>query len=225
LAHILDNPIWNALITGNKNLALGTGDVKYIRRDVGLFAAFETDSKKALNAFAELLPLQSEIVLFVTKEINVPTAWRIEVKRSLLQMVYKQKQTPAHNNSGIVALEDKDIPAMLELTTMTNPGPFLSNTVLFGNYQGIFIGNQLVAMIGQRLQPGNYSEVSAVCTHPAFTRKGFAAKLLASQISKITASSRIPFLHVYPENTGACSLYKKLGFETRIKMIVYFLQR
>ena len=79
-------------------------------------------------------------------------------------------------------------------------------------------------MAGQRLQPDPYTEVSAVCTHPAHTGKGHGAKLVCSQVTKIIAASRIPFLHVYPENT-ACRLYEKLGFVVRKQMVVYVLKK
>jgi predicted GNAT family acetyltransferase len=79
-------------------------------------------------------------------------------------------------------------------------------------------------MAGQRLQPYPYTEVSAVCTHLAYTGKGYGAKLVRSQVCKIIATSRVPFLHVYPENTAA-RLYEKLGFEVRKQMVVYVLEK
>ena len=88
-----------------------------------------------------------------------------------------------------------------------------------------FDGGKLIAMTGQRLQPDPYTEVSAVCIHPDYTGRVYAAKLVRSQISKITAGRRIPFLHVYADNTAACKLYEKLGFQARKKMIVYFLEK
>ena len=119
----------------------------------------------------------------------------------------------------IVKLKDDNIPAMLELTALTRPGPFLQRSIDFGNYEGIFVEGKLVAMAGQRLQPAPYAEVSAVCTHPHHTGKGYAARLVASQVEHLMTSSRIPFLHVYPENTSACKLYEKLGFSTRKKNV------
>ena len=80
-------------------------------------------------------------------------------------------------------------------------------------------------MTGQRLQPDPYTEVSAVCTHPDHTGKGYAAKLISSQIHKITAVSRIPFLHVFTDNRAACKLYEKLGFRERKQMLVYMLEK
>ena len=223
MTHTLDNPIWNALITGNKNFAYGNAQAKYIKRDVGFFAGLKTNSEEDLFHLHALLPLESRVILFTPDEISIPHGWSIELKKALLQMVYLQQEPPITNAKELVLLQDKNIPAMLNLTRQTNPGPFLSRTIDFGQYEGIFNGDELVAMAGQRLQPDPYTEVSAVCTHPEHTGKGYAAKLVRNQISKIVAASRIPFLHVYPDNTAACKLYEKLGFETRKQMVVYVL--
>ena len=47
-SHILDNPIWNALTTGNKHFAFGNEQAKYIKREVGLFAGMKNNSEKQL---------------------------------------------------------------------------------------------------------------------------------------------------------------------------------
>lgn len=224
MPNILDNPIWNALITGNKNLALGNDHVKYIQRDVGLFAGFDITTKRALAELAHKIPVGDKVILFMTKPIQVTAQWSVEAARPLLQMVYSKPKTFNTDSSSIVPLHKQHIPAMLELTGITNPGPFLNRTIELGNYEGIFNGEQLIAMIGQRMQAGQYAEISAVCTHPDHTGKGYAATLIIDQINKITAAGKIPFLHVYPENP-ACNLYRKLGFTVRRKLMVYFLER
>jgi ribosomal protein S18 acetylase RimI-like enzyme len=223
--HILDNPIWNALNTGNKNFAHGNEKAKYLERDLGIFAGLKTNSESELSELHTLLPDKSLVVLFTPEEMPIPDGWNIELKKELFQMVYLQQNQPVEEENELVPLQKKDIPAMLNLTAMTNPGPFLSRTIEFGNYEGIFHENNLVAMAGQRLQPGTYTEVSAVCTHPDHTGKGYAAKLVRSQINKITAASRIPFLHVYQDNTAAWKLYEKLGFQSRKQMLVYVLEK
>lgn len=225
MSHILDNPIWNALVTGNKQFAYGSAQAKYIKRDVGLFAGLKTNSKKDLANLHALVAEKTRVILFTPKEIRIPTGWKTEQKKALLQMVYQQQGPPPRDDKELIPLQEKDIPAMLDLTNRTNPGPFLSRTIDFGNYEGIFKENNLVAMAGQRLQPDPYTEVSAVCTHPDHTGKGYAAKLVISQISKITAVSRVPFLHLYQDNITAYKLYEKLGFETRKQMVVYILEK
>jgi len=223
--HILDNPIWNALITGNKKFAYGSEQAVYIDREVGFFAGLKTNSEQNLDDLHALVPVKSHVILFTPQELRIPAGWRIDLKKDLLQMVYQKQDPPVPEANELIPLQEKDIPAMLDLTGLTNPGPFLLRTIELGNYEGIFDGNDLVAMAGQRLQPEPYTEVSAVCTHPDHAGKGYAAKLVRSQISKITALSRIPFLHVYPDNTAACKLYEKLGFQTRKQMLVYMLEK
>lgn len=225
MSHILDNPIWNALVTGNKHLAYGTETAKYLKRDVGFFAGLKTNSETELQDLHSLLPVKSLVVLFTPEELSVTAGWQVTLEKELLQMVCDPATLPMENKDGLIALEEKHIPAMLELTALTNPGPFLTRTIEFGNYEGIFDGSSLVAMAGQRLQPHPYTEVSAVCTHPDYTGKGFGAKLVHSQLGKIIAASRIPFLHVYPHNTSACKLYEKLGFQTRRRLLVYVLEK
>jgi ribosomal protein S18 acetylase RimI-like enzyme len=225
MTHILDNPIWHALVTGNKHLALGSEQAKYIRREVGIFAGLKTNSTSELKELQAFIPEKSSIILFTPEELSVPAGWHIALKKDLLQMIHQSPHAALATENELIPLHDRHIPAMLALTEMTKPGPFFSRTIDFGNYEGIFSGDTLVAMSGQRLQPDPFVEVSAVCTHPAHTGKGYAAKLVSSQITRITAASRIPFLHVYPENTAACKLYERLGFQTRKQMLVYRLEK
>lgn len=224
MPHLLNNPIWYALTTGNKKFARGTKSVKYIKRDVGFFAGMQRNSQKALHELHGLLPAGSKVILFTPKQITIPKNWNVKVERPLLQMVYPKKQTAIPDKTGISALRDNNIPAMIKLTHLTNPGPFLQRTIDFGNYEGIFYRRQLVAITGQRLKAGNYTEVSAVCTHPKHTGKGYAARLIKSQLHKIIKKGNIPFLHAYPDNP-AVYLYEKLGFKKRKLMMVYFIEK
>jgi predicted GNAT family acetyltransferase len=106
---------------------------------------------------------------------------------------------------------------------LTNPGPFESRTITFGHYYGIFEGEKLVAMAGQRMHVFNYAEISAVCTHPDYTGKGYAAQLLQYQINRIKAASGIPFLHVRYDNDRAIKIYESLGFSTRRQVNFYVM--
>lgn len=225
MLHVLDNPIWNALVSGNKSLAIGSENAKYFKRDVSFFAGLKTNSPGDLAELHEIIPAKTLIVLFSTQEISVPAYWHIDTTKQILQMVYQPTQMPVEINQELVNLADGNIPAMMELTAMTKPGPFLERTIDFGHYEGIFYENKLVAMAGQRLQPQPYIEISAVCTHPSFTGKGYAASLIQSQIKKITRNCCTPFLHVETNNKTAINLYKKLGFTERTSILVYVLKK
>ena len=108
---------------------------------------------------------------------------------------------------------------------MTHPGPFFKRTIEFGNYEGVFKGDELVSMAGQRLHAGEFVEISAVCTHPAHSGKGYATALIISQVHQILSASAIPFLHVKDDNLQAIKLYKSLGFEVRKRMDIYSIRK
>ncbi len=222
---LLDNPIWNALISTNSAMSCGPDHVKYFRRDIGWFAGMSHYSENNLRDLALLLPDQARVILFTEEKIIPPGCWEIKLERALLQMIHEQPADQTPKDAEIVPLGDEHIPAMLKLTALTKPGPFFSRTIEFGNYEGIIRDGQLVAMAGHRLQPFQYTELSAVCTHPEHTGKGYARRLLQQQLAAVHGAGRIPFLHVYPENTGAISVYQRLGFTVRKEMFVYTLEK
>ncbi|MHA4806817.1 GNAT family N-acetyltransferase [Flavitalea flava] len=225
MEHILDNPIWNASITGNKEISFGSEDVKYLDRKMSVFSGLRENTEKNLNELYTLTPFNTTTILFIEKEIIVPAPWEILLKKGILQMVYGQSWPADEDTGSLIPLRDKDIPAMMELTDLTKPGPFLTRTLDFGNYEGIFAEGKLIAMCGQRLQPDPYSELSAVCTHPDHLGKGYAKLLIRNQLRKILKANRIPFLHLYADNVAACKLYEKMGFTTRKEMLVYMLEK
>jgi len=107
---------------------------------------------------------------------------------------------------------------MIELTALTKPGPFNNRTIEFGNYIGIFEGDRLAAMAGERLKISGYTEVSAICTHPDFIGKGYGAVLLSQASLRILRDGQIPFLHVRNDNTRAIKMYEKAGYTIRTEM-------
>jgi predicted GNAT family acetyltransferase len=106
-----------------------------------------------------------------------------------------------------------DVPEMLALTKLTNPGPFGTRTHEMGDYFGIRVNGTLAAMAGERL-PG-YTEVSAVCTHPDHLGHGYASALIRLLADRICSRCELPILHVLPDNTRAIQVYERLGFTKR----------
>ena len=115
----------------------------------------------------------------------------------------------------ILALGDADVPEMLELTALTNPGPFLERTIEMGDYVGIRDGATLVAMAGERFRVPGWTEISAVCTAPTHRGQGLATRVLRAVAAGIEARGEGVFLHVVSTNAGAIRLYESLGFSIR----------
>jgi ribosomal protein S18 acetylase RimI-like enzyme len=71
-------------------------------------------------------------------------------------------------------------------------------------------------MAGERLKVPGYTEVSAVCTHPDYTGRGYARILMTEVMRRIHARDEAPFLHVREDNVRAIELYQRLGFSRRL---------
>lgn len=221
MAHTLDNPIYNALKTGNKKLAIGEGQVNIFRRDVAPFSGMENNNENDFAALTAFGPQINPVVIFTPVKLDIPKNWEILRAFEMLQMVYEGIAPANSSTQRITDLDDSHIAQMIELTELTKPGPFLQRTIEFGNYTGIFENGKLVSMLGQRMQPSPYIEISAVCTHPDHLGKGYAGILLNEQIKRVINANGIPFLHVLADNYSAIRVYERVGFKARINMHGY----
>jgi predicted GNAT family acetyltransferase len=80
-------------------------------------------------------------------------------------------------------------------------------------------------MAGERMKPGNYTEITAVCVHPSHRGRGFGQMLLSAVSRQIMARGEIPFLHVFSNNASAIALYRRQGMEIRRRLHVTVLKK
>lgn len=112
---------------------------------------------------------------------------------------------------------------LFDLVTTFLPGYFRKQTADLGAYFGIYKNEKLIATSGERMKMNQYTEVSAIVTHPEYTRKGFSKQLTTHTSKRIFDENKLPYLHVAETNTSAIQLYEKLGFRTRRKISVWKL--
>jgi len=225
MEHILASPAWHALNSGNQNLAFGNNRVKFFAKEVSPFAGLAENTPENFQLLYDTLPHNGPALFMTPVEIDIPAQWHIPQMIAGIQMVWEGTPNGDDPDSQLVQLTDEHIPQMLELTKLTNPGPFSVRTIDFGHYHGIFEDGRLAAMAGQRMHAYNYAEVSAVCTHPGHTGKGYARQLLQQQINRITSAGEIPYLHVRFDNDRAIKVYKSLGFRKSRDMYFYVLKK
>jgi predicted GNAT family acetyltransferase len=229
MTHLLDNPVWNALNSGNKNLAEGNERAKYFPKEVAPFVGLKDTSREDFDILYNLLPTGSVAAVVTPEDIAIPELWTLILETKLLQMVCDNPAIPATTTPttyeyDLIPLDTRHVPDMIALTQLTNPGPFYSRTIEFGNYTGIFKADQLIAMAGYRLHAGPFIEISAVCTHPDHLGKGYAATLILHLAGLIRSSAGIPFLHSRTDNERAIKLYEKLGFVNRRRMTINIIK-
>ena len=226
MKHLLDQPVWNALVSGNSNLSYGIAAAKYFDKAVSPFADVEDQDSDNFKMLYEIMPDNQGVVIFPSINENLKAAqWSVISRIDGFQMVYNGPVQELKNEQTIQPLGSSNISAMLSLTKQTEPGPFAEKTIDFGHYHGIFSDNKLVAMAGQRLHPGTFAEISGVCTHPDFTGKGFARQLILHQIRRILENNETPFLHVKSENFSAIKLYQSIGFEIRTEIFFHIFKK
>lgn len=210
--HVLDNPVWHSLHGAHAHLARIHGAAAvYDDPAVTLFVGMAGDDWDDLRAAVG--PGRVGVVL----DREIPGDLRTMMTVPCHQMVAETWEPVADPEA--LPLGPDDVPEMIDLTARTKPGPFEPRTIELGTYVGYRVDGRLVAMAGERMHPPGFTEISAVCTDPEFTGRGFAARLMATVGAGIVARGETPFLHVAHGNP-ARALYDKLGFVVRRDLVV-----
>ena len=215
--HPLENVIWQALTTRQAHFAEAYGEARRFMREVTLLSAFREPSDEGYQSLADLVGANGTAAVFLDEPYQELKGWEVVATAPLLQIVSQDDGTASNISlpHEIIELGPPDSAEMIQLTSLTKPGPFGKRTHELGNYVGIRKDGKLVAMSGQRLQVPDYTEVSAVCTHPEHTGNGYAAALMLEVMRRIRERGETPFLHVRGDNARAIALYERLGFRTR----------
>jgi ribosomal protein S18 acetylase RimI-like enzyme len=223
LSHLLDRPIWSALTTRQAPLAETRGKARRYPADIAPFADMEDFSPESFAALHAMLGTGEPAVMFTPDPVTAPAQFETVMAATGEQMT----GTPSEATccEPLVALGEEDAPAMRELVALTNPGPFGPRTHRLGRFLGVKTAGRLVAMTGERMAPGPYTEMTAVCVHPDFRGRRFAQALLAAVSRGILARGEIPFLHVFSDNASAIALYKRQGMTIRRRLHVTVLGR
>jgi predicted GNAT family acetyltransferase len=211
----LDHPIWSALQTGHRHLAIGDELARRYPIDVSPFAAMRDASPEAYAALHALLPPEHTAFLCTTEPLAPPANLIVQLAASVNQMVATRPPESPSGRHEFITLTADDVPDMLALTALTKPGPFAARTIELGTYLGVRTNGQLVAMAGERMRLAGQVEVSAVCVHPDHRGHGYARDLILTLMQRQFAQGAVPMLHTYADNTPAVALYESMGFAVR----------
>jgi predicted GNAT family acetyltransferase len=181
--------------------------------------ATDNESSESLQALAKLASTGENVLLLMADPIVAPLDFAIVTAAPAVQMVAAERLEQVWDDR-IVQLSQADAAEMLDLATLTKPGPFSLRALSLGDFWGIRIGGRLVAMAGERMKQSGYTELSGVCTHPDFRRKGLGRLLSLYVADKIFARGDQPYLHAYATNKSAIALYESIGFKLRSAMNV-----
>lgn len=220
--HPLDDPIRASLRGAHARFAHWTGRIGRYDTEVARFVGHppELDDRDWADLATALGP-GGATALRGTGHVPPPD-WQVIQEFRSVQLDGSALRV-AHDPELLV-LTAADVPEMLDLVARTEPGPFAPRTIEMGTYLGIRVNGALVAMAGERLHPPGWTEISAVCTDPAFRGRGYATRLVRAVGAGIRDRGEVPFLHAAATNTPAIRLYESLGFTLRKRGVLTFVQ-
>jgi ribosomal protein S18 acetylase RimI-like enzyme len=182
-------------------------------------------SAAAGRALAELVE-PGEVINIISMTPELRDGWELLATGNIVQMIWRtDAPVPVVESSDIVALGADDAADMLALTALVFPGYFRPRTPEMGAYFGIRQNGRFAAMTGERMKVHGLEEISAVCTHPDFTGRGHAARLVSYVARNMLQRGIRPFLHVNETNKRARDLYERVGFENRTVLPLWLLKR
>lgn len=209
--HILDNIVWHTLAGPHAAYTEGNHLVRRYVRGFPPFTAFRDPVHPDLHSLAHLVQ-PGERIYCDGWTGPAPRGWHVESESPLIRMTWEGIVKMADATTDAVPLDARTAGAALELATLARPGPFTLRTLELGEYFGIFDGAILISMAGSRTCAGGFSELSGVCTHPHFTGRGLARRLVVKVLQRLVARGESPFLRVMKDSAKACRLYRQLGF-------------
>jgi ribosomal protein S18 acetylase RimI-like enzyme len=221
--HPLDNPIWESLVSRHRPLALREDQAARYPPDVAPFLGVPTEGAVATASLEALVP-HGDTVLLLGRAPAEAEGWRLQELALLAQMVCPTRIAEV-DGPELVELTEVHRADVLALTALVYPHYFRPRTVELGRYFGIYQDGRLAAMIGERMGMDEYTEISAVCTHPDFNGRGYARRLLAWLSNDVLDRGLTPFLHVSHENGRAKELYEQNGYRIRRDIPFWSLRR
>ncbi|MDR6952427.1 putative GNAT family acetyltransferase [Ancylobacter sp. 3268] len=217
--HPLDRPVWTALTSLQAPLAEGDALARRYPADIVPFAAMADDRVESRRALAALVAPGDTVVLAEAEDVVLPEELSAVSVAEAVQML-AALPLPQVEDARIKSLAAADAAEMLELATLTRPGPFSLKALSLGRFWGIRIDGRLAAMAGERMRQPGFTELSGVCTHPDLRGHGLGRTLSLHVAAQIVARGDTPYLHAYAGNAAAIGLYESIGFRVRRPMNV-----
>ncbi|WP_299319340.1 GNAT family N-acetyltransferase [uncultured Maribacter sp.] len=208
----LKNPVWYSLNETHKKFGVEYDGVRFYDQEVCTFGSF-FDESKTEKASSQYIKTTDSFFFVSENQTPIIDDAKIVLERKIdgCQMVLKQLPEVSITED-IVLLTNEYIDEVYDLIWLVMPGYYRRRTFVMGNYYGIFKDGKLVSITGQRMQTNLFIEVSAVVTHPNYTKRGFAKQLIVHTTKEILKVNKTPILHTNKGNL-AIPLYQKLGYE------------
>ncbi len=225
----LPNPFYAALTTANEPFAAVHSLARRYKPDIVPFGAVVRPNAEAFKDLVPLLMAGEEIYLTLDAGETMSATSGLMLVSSLpcLQMRFIGAPFEETNDPMVIPLGRANTDEILDLKLRAFPGFFGRRAPELGNFFGIRdpASGRLVAMGGERLATYRDREMSAICTDPEHSGKGYAARLVRTIVRHQAYQGSSSLLHVTATNKRAIALYEHLGFRTTGSLAFIKLKR
>ena len=222
--HVLDNCVWAALHGPHSKYADKTDHACVYKPEYYRFAAVSEYTEKAYKELASIVNSGRTIAIAGTGQtVNYQEWTHIASPKVHLMILEEPIKPPDLPYEKLTPTDTKDTIALSKTSNHTEE--LNLHKYMIGDFYGIKNSGRIVSIAGERMQLDEYSEVSGVCTHPDYRRRGYGGGLTLHKCSMIHDRGKTPFLGVLDDNSNAVQLYKKLGFIIHTTVHLDMLQR
>ncbi len=218
----VENPVWQSLSEIHQDYAIVYDGIKFYKPEYCPFGG-ASDIHNATKGISKYCSLTDDFFVVGSKPL-ASSLYQINQELVCNQMHLSNSIDINIQEEITELVSDSQKQELFDLVNLVQPGYYRKKTAELGTYFGIYKSGKLVAATGERMKTKNFTEISAVVTHPDYTGNGYAKQLLKQTADHILAQDKIAYLHVYEGNTGAIKLYEKLGFTTKRKMSFWNLK-
>lgn len=124
---LLDNAAWHALNSYHQHLAIKGQSAARYQPDVFFAAGLAENTQTEFSELRTLAALDDMLVVVGSIPANLE-GWAVVSSHTTQQMVCEELNPSPRLKA--ITLTDADVPEMLELVRLTQPGPFLRRTIV-----------------------------------------------------------------------------------------------
>src|SRR5690242_12777399 len=106
---VLDNPVYNALLTGDATRSQGTETVKYFDAEISPFIGFDRSNNKGFEELYDLLPEGRKILYASRQKIEIPEGWTVTHQIEGTQFLFTGKLSATVPDTNLIPLEKKHV--------------------------------------------------------------------------------------------------------------------
>lgn len=221
---LLDNIFWHTLTGPQSKFAAGSGAARRYAAGFSPIVGFADPLRPDFDALAPHCAAGESFYCDGWSGAG-PAGWKIDAESTMFKMFWDAAMPAVDDAPEAIPIGPQHLAQVLELATLTRPGPFGPRTIELGEYFGCFEGSRLIAMAGERSFAGSLHEISGVCTHPQFQGRGLARRLMRKLVRRQMLRNETPFLHVMHDNDRAHALYRQMGFADYRESVVRVISR